>query len=280
MIRINEIDGIPLHYAREPQHPYGTIGRPISFYVEENFNEKLVECFKDLFDACPLGKPNVITCGGIYNPEHHNPRSTHRHGTGFDFDAAFWDNFTLITKRFHHYKELYLGMECFIRIHFGIVLNYFFNALHEDHWHFDASVTVDFRTNYRSSILHLQLVLLHIYEKQVQVDGIWGPQTQRATQDVLDRLGISSNITSISNYKSFLRKTGLLAFKIFEQAKSPLILLNDVYAIIEDLNIDHQSSSSLIEGLNAFRSHEETESWLSNNFADGSNLDAMINDIS
>ena len=262
MKTITQIANINLHYARESQHPYGTIGRPRSFDIEDDFNDKIIACFEEVFEACPLGKPKVITCAGIYNYRHKNPRSHHRSGEAFDFDAAFWDDFTLITKRYHSYKELYLGIECFMRIHFGIVLNYYYNEDHEDHWHIDNSVPVDFRTSYKSSNYHLQMVLSEIFEYDLIIDGIWGPQTEEMTKDLLNRLGLDGRITTPSTYKAFLRKAGKIAFLKFEQAKSPLHLLDNVYQIIADLRLDFNKASSITEALNDFRNHKETEFWL------------------
>lgn len=265
MDQITNISGIQLHYARETQHPYGSRGRSLTFTIDRSFKRKLTACFDEMFEACPLGKPEIITCAGIYHPNHTNTGSQHREGKAFDFDAAFWHNHTLITKKFHHNKDLYLGIECFLRIHFGIVLNYFYNQKHEDHWHFDDSVVVDFRTSYRSSTLHLQLLLTHIYDTPVVIDGLWGPQTDRAIKAILNRLGLSGRITTITTYKAFLRKSGLVAYKRFEQSQSPSVLLDNVYESVEHLNIEGGNRSQITEALNDFRNHPSTQSWLATN---------------
>jgi len=276
--QITNISGIKLHYARDTQYPYGTRGRPTTFSVERSFNRKLIQCFEELFDACPLGRPGIITCAGIFNPNHNNSHSTHRTGKAFDFDAAFWANHTLITKKFHHNKELYLGIECFLRKHFGIVLNYFYNQLHEDHWHFDDSVEVDFRTNYKSSILHIQLVLTYIYDDPVEIDGIWGPQTDNALKAALDRISLTGRITTITTYKAFLRKTGMIAFKRFELSTSPSTLLNNVYESIDHLDIGRGNRLQIAEALNDFRNHPSTQSWLKST-ASEVDIDAIIDSI-
>ena len=276
--QITNISGIRLHYARDSQYPYGSRGRPTTFVVERSFKRKLTQCFDELFEACPLGKPGIITCAGIYNPDHDNGGSKHRVGRAFDFDAAFWDNHTLITKKFHHNKDLYLGIECFLRKHFGIVLNYFYNQLHEDHWHFDDSVSVDFRTGYKSSTLHLQLVLTYIYENPVEIDGIWGPQTDDAIKATLDRLSLSGKITTITTYKAFLRKTGMVAFKRFEHSQSPNTLLNNVYESIDHLDIGSGNRQQIAESLNDFRNHPATQIWLQTTSSDV-DLDSIIDGI-
>ena len=52
MITINQINGIPLHYARTPQHPYGSIGQQRNFTIEDNFHKELEDCLK-LFNNQP-----------------------------------------------------------------------------------------------------------------------------------------------------------------------------------------------------------------------------------
>ena len=265
MENINQISGIKLHYARETQYPYGSQGRPITFSIESGFKNQLTQCFDELFSNCPLGKPNIITCAGIYTPSNSNSSSQHIFGKAFDIDAAFWNNRVLITKKFLHNKDLYLGMESYLRLHFGIVLNYFYNTQHQDHWHIDNSVSVDFRTSARSSTVYLQLVLTYIYENPVEIDGFWGPQTRNAIRNVLGMLGLSGEITSVNTYKAFLRKTGTIAFKRFEHTQSPLALLNNVYDSIDNLDIGSGNRLHILEALNDFRNNTKTDTWLLEN---------------
>ncbi len=276
MENINNISGIALHYARESQHPYGSIGRPVTFQVDSNFKNQLNDCFDELFDECPLGKPNLITCAGIFvNKE----GSQHKFGKAFDLDALFWNNYHLITKHFFQDYELYLGIESFLRAHFGIVLNHFYDVHHRDHWHIDNSRTVDFNVGSRSSVLYMQLISSYIYENPVEIDGIYGPQSKAAIQDILSRLNLSGNITHPNTYKALLRKTGKISFLKFEQSKSPLRLLNNIYDIITNLNIEGGYKLTLTEALNDFRNHPDTTTWLETNYSLDSNLDEIIEGV-
>ncbi|WP_298899137.1 hypothetical protein [uncultured Psychroserpens sp.] len=271
MKTINAINGIALHYARLPQHPYGTIGRPQDFKVEEGFFEILKTAFDEVFTNCPLGKPNVITCAGILvnKPGHHGL------GKAFDLDAIFWDDHTLITNNFIHQKELYLGIESYLRKHFGIVLNYLYPN-HADHWHFDTSVNVDYNESSKSETLYLQMVLKYIYGKSIIVDGISGPQTRAATREVFDRLGVSSPITTKVNYLKFLDLTGKIAFKLSEEKVSPLQLLENLETVVENLPTENKHGVS--QALNSFVMHHDTSTWL-NGLDDDHDLESIINDV-
>ncbi|TXE15472.1 hypothetical protein ES692_16560 [Psychroserpens burtonensis] len=183
MNTINAIYGIDLHYARTTDHPYGAIGVQRSFEIDDGFLIILKAALKDVFDHCPLGKPNVITTAGI---EVGKPVQ-HRQGKAFDLDAIFWDNHSLVTNNVVHQNLLYLGIESFLRKYFGIVLNHFYPN-HADHWHLDSSVSVDYNTNAKSETLYVQLVLQYIYGKSLIIDGIWGRQTSRLVEEVFNRL--------------------------------------------------------------------------------------------
>lgn len=259
MLTINNISNIQLNYAREPQFSYGSKGRPATFQIQDEFHDELVQCFNEIIHECPLGKPNIITCAGIYVDK---PNSHHRHGTAFDLDACFWDDYNFITNNFLHDHELYLGIESFLRKHFGIVLNYFYNNSHKDHFHIDNSTATIFSTNQRSKVLYVQLVLNYIYKHHVEVDGIWGPQTTGAINEVLRLLGLTGKITTKKTWMSFLTKTGRLAFAQFDKNKNPKRLLNNVYAILLDSPMNITDRISILSALNDFKNHKDTEDWL------------------
>ncbi|WP_299277914.1 hypothetical protein [uncultured Psychroserpens sp.] len=271
MKTINTINGIALHYARLPQHPYGTIGKQQDFKVENEFLEKLKTAFDEVFAHCPLGKPNVITSAGILV----NKPGQHGLGKAFDLDAVFWDDFTLITNNFIHHKELYLGMESFLRKHFGIVLNHLYPN-HADHWHFDTSVIVDYHESSQSETLYLQMVLRYIYGKSIIIDGVSGPQTRASTREVFERLNISTPITTKVNYLKFLDLTGKIAFKLSEDKVTPLQLLDNLETVVEGLPVT--SKHAVSQALNSFLMHEDTSSWL-NGITENHNLETIIDGV-
>ena len=255
MKAINQINNIPLHYARLTSHPYGTKGKQRDFLVEENFLKILKNAFKEVFDNCPLGKPEIMTTAGIFV----NKVGQHGRGKAFDLDAIFWNDETLVTLNFVHQKELYLGIESFLRKHFGIVLNHFYPN-HKDHWHIDTSVPVDYNENSKSETLYLQLVLKHIYGKEILVDGIWGRQTSGIVNKVFKRLNIKTPITTKRNYLEFLDITGTIAFKLYEKKTTPLQLLDNLNDVIEDLPLTNRNMVQ--EALNSFIDNDDTAQWL------------------
>jgi hypothetical protein len=268
MKTINTINGINLHYARTTDHPYGTIGAQRSFDIDNAFLITLKAALKEVFDQCPLGKPNVITTAGIKVVK----PGQHRHGKAFDLDAIFWDNHSLVTNNFVHQKVLYLGVESFLRKHFGIVLNHFYPD-HADHWHLDSSVSVDYDKNAKSETLYVQLVLQYIYGKSLIIDGIWGRQTSGLVNEVFARLKINTPITTIVNYKKFLDVTGKIAFKLSEDKVTPIDLLENLETVVDGLPTTNKHE--VRQALNSFVLHDDTTKWL-NTIVNNHDLEAVI----
>jgi hypothetical protein len=271
MKTINSINTISLHYARLTDFPYGSRGEQRDFLVDTEFEKTLKAAFKETFENCSFGIPEIVTTAGIFV----NKPGQHGNGRAFDLDAIFWQNHSLITLNFVHQKELYLGIESFFRKHFGLVLNHFYPN-HKDHWHLDNSVPVDYNEYSNSETLYVQLVLKHIYKKEVLIDGIWGRQTRGFVKEVFDRLGINTPITTKKNYLKFLDLTGKIAFKLSEEYVTPPQLIDNLVDIIEDLPL--QNRNLVQEALNSFIDHDETLKWL-NTFNDKSKLDSIIDNV-
>lgn len=253
--RTDTINGSALHYARTATHPYGSRGVKMAFLMEASFMQQLEAAFKETFEHCPLGVPEVIATAGAFV----NKPGSHGHGTAFDFDGAFWDDYSLMTTSFPMDFELYLGIESFLRRHFGIVLNYKYNRAHEDHWHIDNSVSVNFSTGSRSKVLYLQMTLAYIYDLEVVIDGLWGPQTRGAHKLIAEKLKIAPGINKASWLK-YLEVTGKICFHLFDHSKSPIRLLDNVY---QTINVQGGfGRQAVVEALNSFRLHPATGAWL------------------
>ena len=271
MKAINSINGIALHYARLTNHPYGTRGEQRNFSVDTNFSKVLEVAFKEVFERCPLGAPEVLTTAGIFVDK----AGQHGHGKAFDLDAIFWKDTALVSLNFVHQKELYIGIESILRKHFGIVLNHLYPD-HADHWHFDTSVTVDYNESSKSETLYLQMALKYIYDKPVIIDGLSGPQTRGFTKEVFKRLKINEPITTKANYLKFLDVTANIAFKLTEDQATPMQLLSNLEAVIDSLPTLHKHNVS--EALNSFVDNEQTSDWL-NGLKDEHDLEAVIDAV-
>ncbi len=253
-----ELGGVSVHYARPPIAPYGSRGKPYNFHVTPEFEEKLVACFEELWEACPFGRAEVVTSAGAYvdKPGYHGQ------GRAVDIDAIFWVQHDFVTLNYNADGVLYLGIEAVVRKHFGTVLNYLYNASHRDHLHVDDGTEVDFHTSSRSRVLFLQAALTHVFELPVMIDGIYGNQTAGAVAEALRRVGSTGNIENRQTWKKLLSGIAETAFGRTAEERGPPELLRHLYRVIETELSDNPSRKRVETALNAFANHEETQQWL------------------
>lgn len=269
------LGGVPVHYARyaDQRYTYGTRGRPYTFYCLSEFETKLENCFKELWEVCPLGPAEVITSAGAYV----NKPGAHGKGRGFDLDAVFWKDMDLVTLNYPKQRSIYLGVEAVLRKHFGTVLNYEYNAAHQDHFHIDDLSEVSFDPGSRSRALFLQMAITHVFGNPIDIDGQYGPETRGAARELLGRLGLASTSElqtssdieqSLSrNWTALLDKVAESAFQSLRGARpeppTPADLLHDVYRTVEAELGESQERKTIETALTAFADHAETVAWLS-----------------
>ncbi len=255
MKRFNTLDGVPLRYDRKTSTSYGTIGVPYKPYSEESFIQELEACFKELFQVCPLGKPNYILTAGAWTPK----PGMHKKGRAIDLDGLLWDDYRFITLEYPGQKKFYLAVDAILRKHFGIVLNFRYDRPHEDHFHIDNSVNTSFDRNSRSKVIALQMGLTHVHDTPVIIDGIWGDQTSKAINDVLKELNISDPVTRRSGWHAYLDATAAKGFAHIAAEPS----LDELYSIhremIENAELSTSAKHGLMASFNAILSHEEVD---------------------
>jgi hypothetical protein len=195
------VGGVPTHYARHPVAAYGTIGVARTFHCTHAFFNKLDACFQELWRVSPHGRAQAVVSAGaqVEKPGYHGQ------GRAFDIDAIFWPGKTLVTRDYPTDKNYYLGVEAVLRKHFGVVLDYNYNAAHRDHFHIDDGVAVGF-SRARSHTLFMQAVCQEIFGKTFRggVDGDFGSGTQGALDEVCGELGVATPLTMLTNWNSFL----------------------------------------------------------------------------
>ena len=266
---------VPVHYAHyaDQRYGYGTRGKPYTFYCLSEFENKLDNCFKELWQVCPLGPAEIITSAGAYV----NKAGAHGKGRGFDLDGIFWKDTDLVTLNFPRQRSIYLGVEAILRKHFGTVLNYKYNAAHKDHFHIDDLSEVSFNTGSRSRVLFLQMAITHVFGHPIDIDGQYGPETRGAARLLLGRLGLdpvaelqtSSDIEQSlrRNWRSLLDRIAETAFQSLEvtqpEPPSPADLLHDVYRTVASELGESQARKTIETALTAFADHAETVAWLS-----------------
>jgi hypothetical protein len=203
--------GVPVRYDREPLSQYGSRGVPFRFHSEPDFTAKLEACLAELWRVCGHGPAEVVTSAGAWTDKPGN----HGRGRAFDLDGIFWADRTFVTLHdgFNgRDRKFYFGVECVIRKHFGQVLDYFYNADHRDHFHFDDAVAVGFRQGSFATVSFLQGALRFVHGIPVGLDGRWGPKTRDAVTSALASLGMTGSLDNRATWVEFLTRSAARAF--------------------------------------------------------------------
>lgn len=204
--------GVPVHYDRLPSpFHYGSRGKEARFYCKADFETLLDDAFRDIWLYTGLGKAEVITSGGAYVDK----PGQHGNGRALDIDGIFWSNKTFVTLHAGWQgqdRKFYFGIEAVLRRHFGVVLDYEYNAPHRDHFHVDDSQNLGFRKSSTSKVRSLQGMLNHVWGHNVDEDGVWGDQTAGAVSEVLAVAGLPGPITNQEQWLLLMKKTAEEAF--------------------------------------------------------------------
>jgi hypothetical protein len=285
--------GVPVHYDRLRNQDYGTRGIPHRFYVTPEFESKLDECFGHLWEVCPYGRAAVITSAGTYVAK----PGFHGLGRALDLDGLFWPNKTFVTL-YDGFQgrnlNLYIGIESVIRMHFGQVLNFSYNAAHRDHFHID-DVEPGFRQGARSSVLFLQNALNYTLGHAVRRTGSYDNETQSALALALRSLDIDGDIRNPEVWLEFLTRLSVKAFSVAQEtpdfaehdllrsagrsgreaegagnvldswsleAISPVVLLDNLYQVIQDELGDTALRMPVEGAVTAFVGHPDVQALL------------------
>jgi hypothetical protein len=270
-----EIAGVPVHYDRfpDPRYSYGTRGKPMRFHATKDFHDTLNRAFEELWEVCPLGKAEVITTAGAYVAK----PGSHGLGRGFDIDGIFWKDKTFITLHYPQDRRFYAAVEAVLRKHFGNVLNYEYDAAHQDHFHVDDLTAPSFRTTSRARVLFLQMAVTNFFDRPVAIDGRIGSETNSAARGAVIDLGLAnpSAVADDAKLHAKLAKVwpdflGGSAGRGFEGSAldpaatepTPADLIDNVYAVLARELGATAARKQVETALTTFAEHEQTSQWL------------------
>lgn len=205
LIRVSNLAGIPLFYDRYNNTSYGVSAVPMRPYIDEAFHELCETCFGELNTFLGRYSKGIVQIwsGGVGRQG--TGTSYHHSNRAFDLDALIMnDGDRWIATSFPQRPHIYLAIESYLRMQFGTVLNYQYNAAHEDHFHFDNGTNPSFNKHAKSRVTYLQNALKFGFGGVLGVDGVWGPETARQQRLVFDDLGIGS-IYTLNNWHEFLQ---------------------------------------------------------------------------
>jgi Uncharacterized protein conserved in bacteria len=205
--RVAELAGIPIFYDRFNEDSYGEQAVPIRPFIENGFLQVCQNLFGEM-NAVFTDKGYPITqiwTGGVGRAG--SGKSYHHQHRAFDLDALVFDGQPMwIADTFPERPFLYLAIESILRKHVGTVLNFDYNAAHEDHFHFDDGTSVGFKSHARSHTLFVQHALVKLFNQDIGTagaDGVYGGDTEYALTSVRRQLNIGG-FSQRQNWLAFL----------------------------------------------------------------------------
>ncbi len=266
----DELAGVPVHYDRAPNAGYGTRGIAYTFHSTEPFEDTLHAAVEELWAVCPLGPAEVLTSAGAYVDK----GGMHGAGRAFDIDGIFWADKAFVANRYPSDRAFYLAVEAVLRKHFGTVLNYKFDAAHQDHFHVSGRGEPGFVAAHESRVTYWQMALTHLFDRPVTVDGLTGPETNRASRALLRERGVAEAdemATEAGLHRVLDRAWSDLLDAAREQGfrdmadatkKTPLHLLEALYATVSDELAGQASRKTIESAVTTFAQHPKTDAWL------------------
>lgn len=204
-IRVDRLGDKPLLYDRSTVSDYGKGGIAFRPSMNPAFATACEGCFAELILRLALAadlQVETILSGGVSRAG--TGSSFHHKNRAFDFDGLlFKDGTTWVANTFPLRRQLYLGLEAVLRMHFGTVLTFDYNKAHEDHFHFDNGTTVGFKTAAKSHVIFIQNVIAFVYATPIGRDGLWGGETEGALKALRARLEIGP-LSNQANWRAFL----------------------------------------------------------------------------
>lgn len=208
--KIARAGGADLSYAREPVAPYGTRGKVRPFWCDPDFVPIVDEAFSDLWRLCPLGKAEVVASAGFFVAK----AGEHATGRAMDVDAVFWPGRDFVTLNFATDAPAYFAVEAVLRRHFGVVLDFAYNAAHHDHFHVDCSVPVGFRTA-NSIAGFVKASAKRVLGAQINEKPIWDADADTAAAAIKEFCSFSGDWNDVKAWRGFLET---FAIRLFERA--------------------------------------------------------------
>jgi hypothetical protein len=153
------------------------------------------------------------------------------------------------------------------------VLNYKYDPAHRDHLHVDDLSSIGYNATHRSRVLFLQMILTHLFNRPVNIDGVTGAQTDGAARDLLIALGFANaaELSTAAKLHTKLDRDWLLLMdecviagfaNIGPILQTPLDLLQAIYAVVEQELGGAASRKPIESAVTTFANHGTTDAFL------------------
>ena len=214
--RISRLGGVKLLYGRGAGGP-----KERTFSVEHDFAAQLERTVAVVVKRAPaeFGALRSITSAGMFVDK---PDSLHAVGRACDWDVMTFDQVTISPFRKDHasprlaVRRRYWSLAALLRSSSAYVLHAEFNTAHQDHLHQDNGAMTAFDASSRTTVKLVQALCNEVFqvEPRLAVDGSFGSDTKDAVAEALGTVGLDGDLSSLTTWRRFLRRSGRLGFRL------------------------------------------------------------------
>ncbi len=214
--RISTLGGVPLLYGRGAGGPMER-----TFSVEHDFSAQLERTVAVVVKRAPVefGALRSITSAGMFVDK---PNSLHAVGRACDWDVMTFAHVTISPFRKDHAsprlaaRQRYWSLAALLRSSSAYVLHAESNADHQDHLHQDNGAMTAFDASSPTTVKLVQALCNEVFqaEPRLGVDGRFGHDTRAAVAEALGTVGLNGDLTSLTTWRRFLRRSARLGFRL------------------------------------------------------------------
>jgi len=213
IVRIGTILGVPLWWEH-------TNPGPRNFPVARAFIPTLEATVRQVRERAPaaFGPLKRINSAGLYVAK----PGEHGRGRACDWDRLIFGQLEIAPRAFDHAspslakRRRYWAFAAICRSNCAYVLHGEHDADHRNHVHQDDGGDVRFRSGVSSTVKLCQAILNEIFgtSPRLAIDGGYGPKTQAALRDALETLQLSGDVSDLTVWRKFLRRSARLGFRL------------------------------------------------------------------
>lgn len=188
------------------------------FWIEQGFAAQLTAWLTDLGELTGWRGRQLWTYG-TWTDGGSSCSSWHNAGRAFDLARLRLDDGSEVSCRYDRWRRTgarelaaarrrYWAIAASAHQHFAYVLTYPYDAQHHNHIHIDNGRSGGGRSQFtgRSRVqLHaVQAICSYLWDRPTPITGRWDAATRRASQQVLEGLGVRGALTDAGAWASFL----------------------------------------------------------------------------
>ncbi|WP_392507129.1 extensin family protein [Naumannella halotolerans] len=189
-----------------------------SVRIDGGFADQLDEWLGFFIENSGLPRPDRIRHFGTWvdGSGSDNCTSWHNSGRAIDFTRFAAGDDEFVSLRYDQWRDRddleqirrrYWATAASLCRHFSYVVTYLYNDAHANHIHIDngfsGSSMAWFSSGSQTQVQAAQAICTYLFDVEVEITGSWDRATRRATDQVLEQIGVGGSLTDDGAWTEF-----------------------------------------------------------------------------